>query len=155
MQHIFRSLPEAFKDFEGSEAAQQAIVFAAWKIIAGETLARHAVPVRLNKKKLVIAVSSDVWLKQIKDLSAQMIFKLNTSLGASFVNFIQFCIDAKAVDIERNKAVLSKIEEAELKAAALREITPELRRAAETIADEKLRYNFLLAAGGCLARNSE
>lgn len=152
MQNIFRSIPEVFKDLEGNEAANEAAVFAAWRKISGESLGDHAVPLRLIKKKLLIAVASETWRKQIHDLSAQMIFKLNSVLGTSLVTFVEFRIDAAAVERERSKTANPQMSEAELKAIALKHVTPDLRHAAETIADKKLRYNFLLAAGSSLAR---
>ena len=155
MQNIFRSIPEVFKDFDGNEAANEAVVFAAWRKISGESLGDHAVPLRLIKKKLLIAVASETWRKQIQDLSAQMIFKLNSVLGASLVAFIEFRIDAAAVEAERSRTENSQMSASELKAIALKEVTPDLLRASETITDERLRYNFLLAAGSSLARKTQ
>ncbi|MBC7900393.1 MAG: DUF721 domain-containing protein [Saprospiraceae bacterium] len=151
MQHIFRSLPEVVKEIAGGESAREAIVFAAWRQISGETLGEHAVPFKLIKKKLFIAVSDNNWRRQIEDLSGQMIFKLNSALGSSLVTFIEFKIDAKAVEEARRKTLV-KTSDAEAKAIAKRQITAGLRHAAETISDVKLRESFLLAAGSGLAR---
>ena len=61
MQHIFRSLPEVFKDIDGGKFANEAVVFAAWRKIAGETLGQHAVPmpalVALHCSPLVAALA--------------------------------------------------------------------------------------------------
>jgi hypothetical protein len=37
----------------------------------------------------------------------------------------------------------------------LNEITPKIRRSADAIKDDNLRYQFLLAAGSCLARRKK
>ena len=154
MQHIFRSLPEVFKDIDGGEFANEAVVFAAWRKIAGETLGQHAVPFKLIKKKLFVAVPDNNWRRQIEDLSSQMIFKLNSKLGSSLVTFIEFKIDAEIVEKARRKddAETSK---AEVNAIAKKEITSGLRQAAEAITDKKLRESFLLAAGSGLARKKQ
>lgn len=151
MQHIFRSLPEVFKDIDGGESANEAVVFAAWRKISGESLGEHAVPIRLIKKKLFVAVPDNNWRRQIEDLSGQMIFKLNSTLGSSLVTFIEFRIDPKAVE-EARRPSNSETSEAEAKEIAKKEITSGLRRAAKAIADDQLRQSFLLAAGSGLAR---
>ena len=153
MQDLFRSLPQVFKEFKGSEAANEAVVFAAWRRMAGETLGSHAVPFRLEKKKLFIAVSSETWRKQVEDLAGQMVFQMNSALGSSLVTFIEFRVDPKTVAEKRPKNLLALESEDELNAAAMKVISPGLKAAAETITDERLRQKFLLAAGSSLSRN--
>ncbi len=154
MQHIFRSLPEVFKDIDGGDFANEAVVFAAWRKIAGESLGNHAVPFKLIKKKLFVAVTDNNWRRQIEDLSSQMIFKLNSALGSSLVTFIEFKIDAEIVENARQTAAI-ETSAAEEKAIAKREITSGLRQAAKAIADDNLREKFLLAAGSGLARKKQ
>lgn len=77
--------------------------FFAWRKIAGASLAEHTATIVLNKKHLLVAVASDHWQKYLKDLSGQMIFKLNSALGQAVVTFIEFVIDEKAVLEERKK----------------------------------------------------
>ncbi len=155
MQHIFRSLPEVLKDLDGSGSAREAIVFAAWRKISGESLGEHAVPFKLIKKKLFIAVSDNNWRRQIEDLSGQMIFKLNSVLGSSLVTFIEFRIDSKAVENARQQDDNAKTSDAEAHKIAKKEVTSGLRQAAQAIADEKLRESFLFAAGSGLARKKQ
>jgi len=154
MQDFFRSLPQVFKGFAGNEAANEAIVFAAWRRISGETLGNHAIPVLLDRKKLVIAVSSGTWKKQVEDLSGQMIFRLNSSLGTSLVSFIEFHVDANAVEKERQGTVASALSKAANNEMATKAVTKEIRLAAEAITDKNLRNQFLLAAGSSLARKN-
>lgn len=151
MRDILSSLPNIFKGFDGNEAASEAIVFAAWKNAVGDGLEQHAVPVRLIKKKLIVTVSSETWRKQVVDLADQMIFKLNAAIGTSLVSFIEFRIDGKAVSHHRRKIEAERIADSEWKAMANKEVTPQLKNAAETIADESLRSVFLAAAGSSLA----
>jgi hypothetical protein len=150
MLDIFRTLPGVFDDIEGAEMVREAVVFAAWRRIAGEGLAEHAVPLRLENGRLFIAVPNLMWQRQLKDLCGQMLFKLNAALGTPTVSFIELVIDEQAVLSQRsNKSAAS---EAELRSKAEREISPELADAADSIADEELRRTFLLAAGNCLLR---
>ncbi|HUR97529.1 MAG TPA: DUF721 domain-containing protein [Pyrinomonadaceae bacterium] len=150
MLDIFRTLPGIFDDAEGAEMVREAVVFAAWRRIAGEGLVEHAVPLRLEKGKLFIAVSNLMWQRQLKDLCGQMVFKLNAALGVPTVSYIELQIDEHAVRSRRSGQ--APPDEAELRSAAEKEISPELARAAEGIADVELRRQFLLAAGSCLVR---
>ena len=155
MQHIFRSLPDVFKDLDGNESANEAVVFAAWRKISGESLGEHAVPLRLIKKKLLIGVSDNNWRRQLEDLSGQMIFKINSVVGSSPVTFIEFRINAKAVEEARRRNVSPETADVEARAIAKKAVTSSLRKAAEAIKDNKLRETFLIAAGSGLARKKQ
>ena len=152
MNDLFRALPALLKQFDENEALREAVTFAAWRRVAGETLRPHAVPLRLFQKHLIIAVSSETWKKHLEHLSGQMIFKLNSALGRAVVTFIEFRVDERAVAEERAKNRTSELSAEELEEIALEEVTPKMRRAADAIKDDNLRYQFLLAAGSCLAR---
>lgn len=154
MNELFRALPALLKEFEDNETVREAVVFAAWRKIAGDMLRDHAVPLHLHKKHLIIAVSSETWRKHLQHLSGQMIFKLNSKLGAAFVTFIDFRVDEEAVKKERaefKKRLAGNISEE----AALAQITPKMRHSADAIKDDHLRYQFLLAAGSCLERRKK
>ncbi len=150
MLDIFRTLPGILDDVEGSEMIREAVVFAAWRRIAGDGLAEHAVPLKLENGRLFIAVSNLMWQRQLKDLCGQMVFKLNAALGTPAVTFIELQIDEQAVLDLRSKQ--SGPSDAELRSLAEKEISPELVDAANGIADDELRRQFLLAAGNCLVR---
>ncbi|MDQ2746762.1 MAG: DUF721 domain-containing protein [Acidobacteriota bacterium] len=152
MQDLFRALPKLLKDFEDTEEVREAVVFAAWRRIAGESLSGHTVPFRLFNKHLIIAVADKTWKRHLESLSGQMIFKLNSVLGQPIVTFIEFRIEAATLEAERAKHQRQTLSEEELNEIALDQITPQMRRAADAIADDNLRYQFLLAAGSCLAR---
>ena len=152
MDDLFRALPALLKQFDENESLREAVTFAAWRRVAGETLRPHAVPLRLFQKHLIIAVSGETWKKHLEHLSGQMIFKLNSALGRAVVTFIEFRVDERAVEEERARNRISQLSEAELEEIALEQVTPKMRRAADAIKDDNLRYQFLLAAGSCLAR---
>jgi hypothetical protein len=152
MEDLFRALPKLLKEMSDSEEVREAVVFAAWRRIAGESLQSHAVAFRLFNKHLIVAVASEMWKKHLQQMSGQMIFKINSILGQAVVTFIEFRIDEDTVAQERAKWQTSTLSDEELKEIALDEVTPKLRGAADAIKDDNLRYQFLLAAGSALAR---
>lgn len=152
MNELFRVLPALLKEFDDNPDVREAVIFAAWRKIAGEMLREQAIPVELNKNRLVVAVGGQIWKNHLEDLSGQMIFKLNSALGSAAVTFIEFRVDEKAVEAERKKRSASKMDPEESARIARGEITPKLRDSAGAIKDENMREQFLLAAGRCLAR---
>lgn len=152
MEDLVRALPALLKEFDENDAVREAVVFAVWRRVAGESLRGHAIPLRLFQKHLIIAVASDTWKKHLEHLSGQMIFKLNSVLKQAAVTFIEFRVDEETILQERARNKISTLSDAELEEIALDEVTPKLRGAADAIKDDNLRYQFLLAAGSCLAR---
>lgn len=155
MNELFRALPALLKQFDENENVREAVTFAAWRRIAGESLSPHAIPLRLTQKHLTIAVSSEMWKKHLQSLSGQMIFKINSVLGQAIVTFIEFRVDEKTIEKERAKTKKTMLSDEELQEIALNEVTPKMRRSADAIKDDNLRYQFLLAAGSCLARKKK
>jgi hypothetical protein len=155
MNELFRALPALLKEFDENETVREAVTFAAWRRIAGESLRQHAVPYRLFQKRLTIAVKSETWRKHLEQLSGQMIFKINSVLGQAIVTFIEFRVDEAAVEKENFKNTPPTLSPEELEEIALEEVTPKMRRSADAIKDDNLRYQFLLAAGSCLARKKK
>ncbi len=152
MEDLFRALPSLLSEFEENETLREAVVFAAWKRTAGQSLSEHAVPFRLYQKHLIVAVASEMWKRHLESLSGQMIFKLNSLMKQAAVTFIEFRVDEKTVltaKSDKSKNTLSPLEFEEI---ALDEVSANLRHSADAIADDNLRYQFLLAAGACLAR---
>lgn len=152
MNELFRALPALLRQMEDNESLRQAVVFAAWRRIAGEGLREHAVPLRLYQKHLIVAVMSETWKKHLEHLSGQMIFKLNSTLEQPLVTFIEFRVDEETVKQERAKHQKNAIDAETQRQLALEQVTPQMRHAADSIKDENLRYQFLLAAGSCLVR---
>lgn len=152
MNELFRALPALLKQMDDNEPLREAVIFAAWRKIAGEGLREKAVPFRLYQKHLIIAVESTMWKRHLESLSGQMIFKINSALGQALVTFLEFRVDDETVQAERAKRRKDLIDEEELREIALEQVTPKLRSAADAIKDDNLRYQFLLAAGSALAQ---
>lgn len=155
MQDLFRALPKLLKEFENAEEVREAVVFAAWRKIAGASLSEHTIPFRLFNKHLIIAVADKMWKRHLETLSGQMIFKLNSILGQAVVTFIEFRVDEAAFETERAKRRKKLMTDEQQTEIALEAVTPKLRHSADAIKDDNLRYQFLLAAGSCLARKEK
>jgi hypothetical protein len=155
MEDLFRALPKLLREFEDTAEIREAVALAAWRRVAGQSLCEHAVPFRLYNKHLIVAVANLTWKKHLEHLSGQMIFKLNSMLGQAVVTFIEFRVDEEMVLEERAKNKIPTISSEEQEEIALEEVTPKLRGAADAIKDDNLRYQFLLAAGSCLARKKK
>ena len=84
-----------------------------------------------------------------------MIFKINSLLGQAVVTFIEFRVDEKTVLAERKSKSANLPTVEELEEMALDEVSAKLRHSADAINDDNLRYQFLLAAGSCLARKKK
>ncbi len=155
MEDLFRALPKLLREFDDTAEIREAVALAAWRKIAGQSLCEHAVPFRLFNKHLIVAVANTTWKKHLEYLSGQMIFKLNSVLGQAVVTFIEFRVDEETVLEERAKNKISTVSSEDMEEIALEEVTPKLRGAADAIKDDNLRYQFLLAAGSCLARKKK
>lgn len=152
MQEVFKILPAMLKQEGADEELGEAVVFAAWRRVVGDSLREHAVPFRLYRKTLIVAVSSETWKKHLEALSGQMLFKLNAALGKASVTFIEFRIDEKTVEAERERLYREQMSQLERERIAMKNVPNNVLAAAEKIENESLRRNFLLAAGSCLAR---
>ena len=153
MEELIHSLPKLLRAAGEAEEVLEAAAFVAWRRAAGEGLRGCAVPFRLYRKTLVIAVPDTTWRKQLEAESGQLIFRLNSMLGQAVVTFIEFRVDQPTVQQERARMSASRVAPATAAAAvvgeeeALRRGSDELHAAASAIRDEDLRRRFLIAAG--------
>lgn len=90
MEQLFAAIPSIVKSLEPNKDVANAVVFAAWNQVAGEQIRSHTKPLAFNNKRLVIAVEDETWQLNLEALAAQMIAKLNKSLGDGTVTFIEF-----------------------------------------------------------------
>jgi hypothetical protein len=146
MDDLIRALPNLLKAAGDSEEVAEAAVFVAWRRVAGEQLRGQAVPFRLHRKMLVVAVADTAWQKQLERVASQMIFRLNSMLGQAIVTYIEFRIDAKTVREERARLRVTEFDQDKHERRALIHART-LNSAAAAIKDEELRRRFLLAAG--------
>jgi hypothetical protein len=154
MDDLLRVLPKFLRAAGETEEILEAAAMIAWKRVAGEGLRGQAVPFRLYRKTLIVAVADTTWQKQLEKVSGQLLFRLNSLLGQAVVTYIEFRIDPATVRVERAKWA-SEIDRTAQERRALENASGQIRDAAEAITDEQLRRRFLLAAGSCIDRQEK
>lgn len=92
MEQLFKSIPSIVKGLEPNKDVTDAVVFAAWNQVAGEHIRSRTKPLAFNNKRLVIAVEDETWRQNLEALAAQMLAKINRTLGDGSVTFIEFRI---------------------------------------------------------------
>lgn len=153
MEDLIRTLPNLLRAAGDSEEVCEAATMVAWRRVAGEALRSQAVPFRLYRKTLIVAVPDTTWQKQMEAISGQLIFRLNSLLGQAIVTYIEFRVDPKTVQAEREAVKSFVADQAQLEKNALEQTSGALAdAAADAIHDEQLRKLFLVAAGSCIAR---
>jgi len=146
MEQLFGAIPSVLNDLGPNAATDEAVVFAAWSRCAGDLLRVRTAPLEFFENRLVIAVADETWRRHLEDLSPQMLARINGSLGQGTVTFIEFRIDAAAVNAVNYRKNADQAKEMSVK------VGQSLTKAAEAIADEDLREQFLSAAVSYLGK---
>ena len=149
MDDLFKALPELLRAAGEVEEVAEAAALAAWRRVAGEQLRGQAVPFRLYRKTLTVAVADATWQRQLEQHSGQLLFRLNSLLGQPVVTYIEFRIDPQTVRVERARLRGHAPDPVAQEQRALHHARA-LMEAAGAIQDETLRQRFLLAAGSYL-----
>ena len=154
MDDLIRTLPKLLRAAGETEEVLEVAAFVAWRRVAGEGLRTQAVPFRLYRKTLIVAVADATWQKQLEAMSGQLLFGVNSLLGQAVVTYIEFRIDPKTVHARRASAEQAQMapNRLEQERRALKSVSGEISTAADAIHDDDLRRRFLLAAGSCIDR---
>ncbi len=147
LTNLLRLLPQMLRHAGESDEARQQAVFAAWAAAVGEQVRQLTSPVRLERKTLIVAVRDETWRGQLKKMSGQALFRLNSLLGVPTVTAIEFVINPDL--IHPTETVPHEFHFVAPDKQAL-----PLREKADAIPDEDLRETFLRAAGKCLERRA-
>jgi hypothetical protein len=148
MFDLTRLLPKLLQATGANPEMVEIAARIAWTRAAGEGLRPHAVPFHLYGKTLVVAVADAMWQKQLRTMSAELIFRINQMLGRTVVDFIEFRIDPATVAKAKAEAWAAK-SPAQAKRIP---IPAEVVSAAGSIADPDLRQRFVRAAENCITR---
>jgi hypothetical protein len=154
MDDLIRALPNLLRAAGYAEEITEAAAIVAWRRVAGAALRGQAVPCRLHRKLLVVAVPDTAWQKQLEAMSGQLIFRLNSLLGQAVVTYVEFRVDPAAVRAERARIGQRDVDHALQERRAL-DNARQLAEAADAIKDEDLRRRFLLAAGSYIGAQQE
>ena len=152
MDDLIRTLPKLLRAAGETEEVLEAAALVAWRRVAGEGLRAQAVPFRLYRKTLIVAVADATWQKQLEAVSGQLLFRLNSLLGQAVVTYIEFRVDPKTIQAAREAAQAAATNRVEQERRALKSVSGDIAVAADAIHDEDLRRRFLLAAGSCIDR---
>jgi hypothetical protein len=149
MIDLARLLPKLLKATGTNPEMAEIAARIAWTRTAGEGLRPHAVPFRLYRKTLVVAVADPIWQKQLQTMAAELVFRVNQLLGDPVVDFIEFRIDPATVAKARARTwPASKDPSSERRTP----IPEDVLSAAGNIADPDLRQRFVRAAENCINR---
>ena len=146
MIDVARLLPKLLNATGANPEMAEVAVKIAWTRAAGDGLRRHAIPFRLFRKTLVVSVADLIWQRQMQSMSAELISRINRSLGREIVEDIEFRIDPATVEQVRSQNRPAPREKMNPP------IPDDLISAADEIADQDLRERFIRAAENCIAR---
>ena len=148
MIDLARLLPKLLKATGTNPEMAEIAARIAWTRAAGEGLRPHAVPIRLFRKTLIVAVADPIWQKQLQMMAAELVFRINQLLDGPVVDFIEFRIDPAAVAKARARTWPDKVSSTEGRTP----IPAEVLSAAGNITDPDLRQRFVRAAENCINR---
>ena len=147
MLSLLNLLPQLLRHIGDSDEGREQAVFAAWSAAVGRQVRKVTAPVRLERKTLIVAVLDATWRAQLKRMSGQALFRLNSLLGAPTVTAIEFVINQDLVLDQHETPPEIVFNAPDLQAE-------QLQGDAEQIRDPKMRATFLRAAGKCLDRRA-
>jgi len=64
-----------------SDKASAMGIFGQWRLIVGDAVADHAIPKKLEKRKLTVEVDDPAWATQLKFLESQLLTTLRQHVG--------------------------------------------------------------------------
>jgi hypothetical protein len=147
MMSLLNLLPQLLRHIGESDEGREQAVFAAWSAAVGSQVRKVTTPVRLERKTLIVAVMDATWRAQLKRMSGQALFRLNSLLGAPTVTAIDFVINPDLILRQHELPHEITFNAPDLQAQPL-------KGDAEQIRDPKMRATFLRAAGKCLDRRA-
>jgi hypothetical protein len=147
MTSLLSLLPQMLRHAGDSDEAREQAAFAAWAAAVGAQLRKVTAPVKLERKTLIVAVIDPTWRGQLKRISGQLLFRLNSLLGAPTVTGIEFVVNKDSVERSQPAPATVHFTAPDREASALRET-------ADRIPDPEMRATFLRAAGKCLDRRA-
>jgi hypothetical protein len=151
VNELLKLLPQMLRHISDADEAREQAAFAAWNASVGKQLRKVTAPIKLKNRQLIIAVLNSSWRLQLDRMSEQILFRINSLLGAAMVTGIEFTVDEELIN--RIQQLTRATRREIILVAPEEQITP-LREKAEMIPDVALRETFLRAAGKCLARRA-
>lgn len=148
LTNVLKLVPQMLRRASDSDETREQAVFAAWLVAVGGPIRKVTAPIRLERKTLIVAVPDRNWRDQLKSMQGQVLFKLNSLLGAPLITRIEYVVNPELIIREDEAPHEVTFTAPEKQAAGLRED-------ADQIPDPEIREAFLRAAGKCLERTSK
>lgn len=86
---ICETLEKVLKGFNIKDL-ESVKVFALWDRIAGEKLAAHCLPARIDRGILYVEVDDPIWLAQVKYMKADILGKITEVLEKEAIKDVRF-----------------------------------------------------------------
>jgi predicted nucleic acid-binding Zn ribbon protein len=148
MDHLLSVLPQMLRSAGDSDQAREQAVTAAWAAVVGPQIRRVTIPLKLERKTLIVATTDTTWRDQLRRVSGQTLFKLNSLLGLPVVTAIEFVVNEAAFESG------SQQQRGEVEFSAPEIYASILKERVRSIPDLLVQEAFLRAAGKCLERRA-
>lgn len=148
MQTLFQAIPVILRKAGDDPQVREQLAIAVWRKVAGDGVVRLSAPIELQGKTLRIAVSDLTWKAQLEKIAPEYVARIARLIGSPIVTRLEFAVDPSAVQISR------PAEESTFDFQHTGEIVEEIRSAADSIRDERLREIFLQAAARSIERKA-
>jgi len=148
MISLAKLLPRLLLQAGDSAESREQSVFAAWTAAVGLQVHKASAPLRLDGKTLVVAVVDATWRSQLARMRGQILFKINSILGAALVTRFDLVVNEELVRCAHQMPPEVKFIAPDQQALPLSEDVREIE-------DPGLRALFLRAAGKCLDRRAK
>src|SRR5262245_30108142 len=93
MNELLNYIPLVLRQAGDSEEARQQVIIAAWTVLAGKEIRQISTALRVERKTLIIAVKNGLWQKQLRAMSGEILFRLNSLLGAPAITTLEFVVN--------------------------------------------------------------
>lgn len=90
---VAASLAPVLRDIGKGQRGVHPEIWARWAEIVGSDLSHRAVPVRLERGRLVVAVASSAWMSELSYLKTALIDRFAEAVGPDVVKEIRFVVD--------------------------------------------------------------
>lgn len=89
---VIDSLLAPYKKNTRTNAGKLARIEDVWSEVTGSAIAENTRPTALKDSLLLVNVTSSVWIQQLQYIKKDLIFRLNSTLGAEDIENIRFKI---------------------------------------------------------------
>lgn len=76
-----------------AQKARQYVLWDRWDEIAGEQIAKHARPLKMQDKTLIVAVKNSSWLQELTMMKPQLILNIRSALNHQLIRDIRFVLE--------------------------------------------------------------